>query len=51
MKMIIGGTGKGDFDHENGEFEAITGATRTSEAVAAMLNKYLDILKNLLGVN
>ncbi|SHE90236.1 Na+-transporting NADH:ubiquinone oxidoreductase subunit C [Marinitoga hydrogenitolerans DSM 16785] len=49
IHMIIGGIGKGDFDHENGEFEAITGATRTSESVALMLNKYLSILKDLLG--
>ncbi|GAB6188704.1 Na(+)-translocating NADH-quinone reductase subunit C [Marinitoga arctica] len=49
IQMIIGGTGKGDYDHENGEFEAITGATRTSESVANMLNKYLTILKDLLG--
>lgn len=49
IKMIIGGTGKGDYNHENGEFEAITGATRTSESVANMLNKYLSIVKDLLG--
>ena len=49
IKLIIGGTGKGDFNHENGEIEAITGATRTSESVTTMLNKYLEILRNLLG--
>jgi Na+-transporting NADH:ubiquinone oxidoreductase subunit C len=49
IEMIIGGTGKGDFDHENGKFEAITGATRTSESVANMINNYLTVLKDLLG--
>ncbi|KLO23307.1 FMN-binding protein [Marinitoga sp. 1197] len=49
IKMIVGGSGKGDFNHDNGEVEAITGATRTSESVLNMINSYLNILKNLLG--
>ncbi|KLO22341.1 MULTISPECIES: FMN-binding protein [unclassified Marinitoga] len=49
IEMIVGGSGKGDFNHDNGEVEAITGATRTSESVLNMINSYLNILKNLLG--
>ncbi|MEJ5229270.1 MAG: FMN-binding protein [Pseudothermotoga sp.] len=43
-------SGSGDFDHENGKVDAITGATQTSKSVEKIINERLDLLRNVLGV-
>lgn len=42
--------GNGDFDHENGKVDAITGATQTSKSIERIINSHLTILRNILGV-
>jgi Na+-transporting NADH:ubiquinone oxidoreductase subunit C len=42
-------SGEGDYDHENGEIDGITGATRTSDSMQVILNRELDTLKDGLG--
>ncbi len=42
--------GSGDYDHENGKVDAITGATQTSRALINIINDHLVILRNLLEV-
>ena len=42
--------GMGDPDHDNGRVDAITGASRTSDALESMLNKYIIRLRASLGL-
>jgi Na+-transporting NADH:ubiquinone oxidoreductase subunit C len=49
-QIQIRGSGGGDTDHDNGRVDAVTGATRTSQALERMLNVYLEKLQNLKGV-
>jgi len=44
-------SGSGDFDHENGKVDAITGATQTSKSVEKIINEHLELLRRVLGVN
>ncbi len=41
--------GDGDPDHSNGMFDAVTGATRTSDAIEQIVTDELKILQNLTG--
>ncbi len=45
----VKGLGSGDQDKENGRVDAIAGASRTSQAVESILNKYLQRLQELRG--
>lgn len=47
-KISIKITGDGDENHENGEIDAISGATRTSDFFEIMINNYLLKMKNFL---
>lgn len=47
----VGGAGDGDEDKENGEIDAITGATRTSDAMRVILSKELSTFESVLGGN
>ncbi len=49
IAVNIKGSGKGDGDPENGKVDAITGATRTSQFMEAIVNKELDTLAKALG--
>ena len=49
IRFQRGGTGRGDPDHENSAVDAITGATRTSQALEAILERYLGKLKENTG--
>lgn len=51
-KGLIRGTRKGvyDYDHQNGEIDGISGATRTSESIENMINRELTRLRKLMGV-
>ncbi|MGJ8454679.1 FMN-binding protein [Pseudothermotoga sp. U03pept] len=44
-------SGTGDFDHENGEVDAITGATQTSRSVEKIINEHLELLRRVVEVN
>ncbi|MBN2531326.1 MAG: FMN-binding protein [Spirochaetales bacterium] len=48
---LIKGTRKGvyDYDHQNGEIDGISGATRTSESIEKIINSELKYLRKLLG--
>jgi Na+-transporting NADH:ubiquinone oxidoreductase subunit C len=41
--------GEGNFDHEDGEVDGITGATRTTESMARIVNREIDRLQSLIG--
>ena len=43
------GTGEGDSDKDNGRVDAISGASRTSDAMEQILNEFLRILRSLSG--
>ena len=49
IRFLRGGTGKGDPDHQNSAVDAVTGATRTSQALEAILERYLGKLKESIG--
>jgi len=46
---VIQGSGKGDPDSENGQVDAITGASRTSDFVKTLVNKSLDQIRKIGG--
>ncbi|HEY8542904.1 MAG TPA: FMN-binding protein [Pseudothermotoga sp.] len=48
ITIQVGGTG--DYDHENGKVDAITGATQTSKSLERIINDHLGILRDILGV-
>ncbi len=39
------GSGKGDTDHENGELDAVTGASRTSQSMETIINTEIAALR------
>jgi Na+-transporting NADH:ubiquinone oxidoreductase subunit C len=41
--------GEGDYNHENGEVDGITGATRTTESMERIVNQEIDTLSNAVG--
>ncbi len=41
--------GQGDFDEDSGEFDGITGATSTSEAMERIINNHLEEISRALG--
>lgn len=47
----VGAAGDGDPNHDNGQIDAITGASRTSDAVRTILSTELSTLQDLLGGN
>ncbi|MEX2442078.1 MAG: FMN-binding protein [Alkalispirochaeta sp.] len=47
----VGDAGEGDEDKENGEIDAITGATRTSDAMRVILSNELSAFQSILGGN
>lgn len=47
--IAVGDPGDGDPDHENGSVDAITGASRTSDAMRTILNTELADLAKLVG--
>lgn len=47
----VGSAGDGDEDKENGEIDAITGATRTSDAMRVILSNELSTFESILGGN
>jgi Na+-transporting NADH:ubiquinone oxidoreductase subunit C len=47
----VGPAGEGDEDKENGEIDAITGATRTSDAMRVILSRELSAFQSILGGN
>lgn len=49
IKVDQNGTGKGDADKENGRADAITGASRTSDFVAAIIANGLSAVKSIGG--
>jgi Na+-transporting NADH:ubiquinone oxidoreductase subunit C len=49
VKVDQNGTGKGDADKENGRADAITGASRTSDFVAAIVANGLAAVKSIGG--
>jgi Na+-transporting NADH:ubiquinone oxidoreductase subunit C len=50
-QIRISGTGGGDKDKDNGKVDAVTGATRTSQALEKILNEYLKIFSEIRGVD
>lgn len=46
---VIQGSGKGDPDSENGQVDAITGASRTSDFVKTLVNKSLEQIRKIGG--
>jgi len=44
---VLQGSGKGDPDPENSQVDAVTGASRTSQAVQDMVNKEISLFKSL----
>ncbi|HBT51138.1 FMN-binding protein [Petrotoga olearia] len=48
---VVTGQGTGDNDYENGQVDAITGATRTSESIERIVNETISNLKDILGVS
>ncbi|POZ89418.1 MULTISPECIES: FMN-binding protein [Petrotoga] len=50
IKIVTGQNG-GDYDYENGQVDAITGATRTSESIEKIVNETISNLKDILGVS
>jgi Na+-transporting NADH:ubiquinone oxidoreductase subunit C len=49
--LRIFGTGGGDTDRDNGRIDAVTGATRTSQALEGIINNSLQRLQGRLGVH
>ena len=47
-KLTLTRTGSYDSDHANGRVDAITGATRTSEAVVSIVNGELEVIEELI---
>ncbi len=47
----VSGAGEGDEDHDNGEIDAITGASRTSDAMQVIFNNQLSDISDALGGN
>lgn len=47
----VGGAGDGDIDKDSGEIDAITGATRTSDAMRVILSNELSAFRSILGEN
>lgn len=56
-ERIVNGTidvasaGDGDSDHDNGEIDAITGASRTSDSMRTILSTEISTLQSVLGGN
>jgi len=48
-QILVTGSGGGDKNKDNGKVDAITGASRTSQAVEQVVNQYLAILRKILG--
>ena len=48
-RIQVLGTGGGDTDKDNGRVDAVTGASRTSEALERIVNKSLETLGRLRG--
>jgi len=48
--ITVASAGSGDTDHENGEIDAVTGASRTSDAMQQILDSELSELASLLEV-
>jgi len=49
--QVATGQNGGDYDYENGQVDAITGATRTSESIQRIVNETISNFKDILGVN
>jgi Na+-transporting NADH:ubiquinone oxidoreductase subunit C len=49
--ITVAGSGDGDTDHDNGEIDAITGASRTSDSMQVIINAELTALSEALGGN
>lgn len=49
--ITVASAGEGDSDHENGTVDAITGASRTSDAIQTILDAELEHLAELSGGN
>ena len=47
--IVKHGAGGGDTDHDNGQVDGITGASRTSDAIQVIVNNQIDLLKKELG--
>ena len=47
--IAVSGSGGGDEDKDNARVDAVTGATRTSDALEGIVNTYLQTLKDLRG--
>ncbi len=47
--IVIKKGGTGDSDYTNGSVDGITGATRTSDSIQAILDTYIDIFKKDIG--
>lgn len=45
--LVLQGSGKGDPDPNNGQVDAVTGASRTSQAIQDIVNKELKLFKTL----
>ncbi len=48
---VTSGEGQGDPDPDNGEVDAIAGATRTSEYMEIIANEEIETLQEVLGAN
>lgn len=46
---VAQGSGKGNFDPENGTVDAVTGASRTSDFVKALVNRSLAFVREVGG--
>ncbi|MFP4362277.1 MAG: FMN-binding protein, partial [Spirochaetia bacterium] len=49
ITVDVQGSGTGDEDPDNGEVDAITGATRTSTAMEVIINNVLENIRPVLG--
>jgi len=47
--IAVSGAGGGDEDKDNARVDAVTGATRTSDSLEAIINRYLERLDELKG--
>ncbi len=50
-RIRVGSAGDGDYDPENGIIDAVTGASRTSDAIGVILDTELKTLSELIGGN
>ena len=48
IKFDSKSSGKGNYDHEDGVVDSVTGASRTSESLEKIVNEYLKIFKEEL---